>query len=373
MSHIAFFNVPAHGHVNPTLAVVVELVSRGHRVTYAVPEEFHDAVRHVGATPVPYTSSLPTGDQEWPEEAAPAMALFLDEARVVLPQLEAAYAADVPDLVVYDIGAWTARLLAARWGVPAVQFSPTFVAYEGWEETLADPDVDRFFDVLDRWLAEQGVDTPGRDYVGRPDRAVVSITRTFQFQSDTVDPLYAFVGPCLGDRSYQGGWQPKGRTLLVSLGSAFTNRLDLYRNVVEAFGDTDWHVVLNVGRLVDPALLGDLPDNVEVHRWVPQLAILAHASLFVTHCGMGGTMEGLYHGVPMIGVPTIGEQHLNAQRLVELGVGRHLPDPSIEDLRTAARELTEDPDVARRLAELRQEAREAGGARAAADVLEATL
>ena len=34
MSKIAFFCIPAHGHTNPTLGVVRELVSRGHEVHY---------------------------------------------------------------------------------------------------------------------------------------------------------------------------------------------------------------------------------------------------------------------------------------------------------------------------------------------------
>ena len=34
MSRILFFNIPAHGHTNPTLGVVRELVRRGHQVWY---------------------------------------------------------------------------------------------------------------------------------------------------------------------------------------------------------------------------------------------------------------------------------------------------------------------------------------------------
>ncbi len=34
MSHILFLNTDDRGHVFPTLAVVAELVRRGHRVTY---------------------------------------------------------------------------------------------------------------------------------------------------------------------------------------------------------------------------------------------------------------------------------------------------------------------------------------------------
>ncbi|PSL56539.1 hypothetical protein B0I31_103290 [Saccharothrix carnea] len=97
MSHIAFFNIPGHGHVNPTLPVATEPVNRGHRVTYAVDPGFASIVDKAGAEPVVHPTSLPTDDREWPTEPAPAMRLFLDEARSVLPVLEAAYADDRPD------------------------------------------------------------------------------------------------------------------------------------------------------------------------------------------------------------------------------------------------------------------------------------
>ena len=38
---------------------------------------------------------------------------------------------------------------------------------------------------------------------------------------------------------------------------------------------------------------------VEIHRWVPQFAVLGRAAAFVTHAGAGGASEGLYQGVPM--------------------------------------------------------------------------
>jgi UDP:flavonoid glycosyltransferase YjiC (YdhE family) len=69
--------VPAAGHIHPSLEIVRELTVRGHRVTYTVTDEFAAAVEAVGAEPVH-----------------------------VLPQVEAAYEDDRPDLVLYDIGGW---------------------------------------------------------------------------------------------------------------------------------------------------------------------------------------------------------------------------------------------------------------------------
>ncbi|MGW2844325.1 nucleotide disphospho-sugar-binding domain-containing protein, partial [Streptomyces sp. NPDC001274] len=125
----------------------------------------------------------------------------------------------------------------------------------------------------------------------------------------------------------------------------------------------------------DPAELGEIPANVEVHSWVPQLAILEQADAFVTHAGMGGSSEGLYAGVPMIAVPQSADQPTNADRLVELGVARRIDteDATAEALRTALLELTADPEVARRSARLRADARAEGGTQRAADLIEEML
>ena len=67
-------------------------------------------------------------------------------------------------------------------------------------------------------------------------------------------------------RMAAGGWAPPasaaGRPLLlVAFGTAHTRRTDVYRAVVEAFADGDWHVVLAIGPHVDPATLHPLPDG----------------------------------------------------------------------------------------------------------------
>lgn len=164
--------------------------------------------------------------------------------------------------------------------------------------------------------------------------------------------------------------------LLISLGSAYTRQPDFYRRCLEAYGDlTGWHVVLRVGKYVDPDELGRIPDNVEVHSWVPQSAILEQADAFVTHAGMGGSGEGLYNGVPMIAVPQGAEQFMNADRLVELGVARRIDtaDATAVALRTALTELVTDPEVGRRSARLRADARAEGGTARAADLVEEML
>ena len=50
MSKIVFFCIPAHGHTNPTLGVVKELVSRGHQVWYYSYNIMREKIESSGAT-----------------------------------------------------------------------------------------------------------------------------------------------------------------------------------------------------------------------------------------------------------------------------------------------------------------------------------
>lgn len=391
-AHVAMFSFAAHGHVNPSLEVIRELVARGHRVTYAIPPVFAEKVAGVGSEPRPWHSTLPSPDDDpsaWGNTLLDHVELFLADAIQALPQLIEAYDGDEPDLVLHDITSYPARVLAHRWGVPAISLSPNLVAWEGYEKEVAEPmwaeprKTERgkaYYARFHAWLEENGITEHPDPFVGRPARSLVLIPRALQPHADRVDEsVYTFVGACQGDRVAEGDWtRPAGaeKVVLVSLGSTFTDRPEFYRECVRAFGGLPgWHLVLQIGSHVDPAALGVVPDNVEVRSWVPQLAVLGQADLFVTHAGAGGSQEGLATATPMIAVPQAVDQFGNADVLEGLGVARHIAttDATAEVLREAALALVDDPEVARRLQAIRAEMANEGGTLRAADLVEAEL
>ncbi|MFF8957526.1 macrolide-inactivating glycosyltransferase [Streptomyces sp. NPDC014894] len=391
-AHIAMFSIAAPGHVNPSLEVVRELVARGHRVSYAIPASFAERVAATGATPVVYESVLPTEDdpEAWGTELVDNLEPFLRDAIQAQPQLAAAFAGDEPDLVLHDITSFPAPVLAHRWGVPSVSLSPNLVAWEGYEEEVGRPMLDElrssergraYWARFREWLDGNGLTEldPG-DLTARPRRSVVLIPKALQPHADRVDEsVFTFVGACQGDRADQGEWErPAGaeKVLLVSLGSSFTKQPAFYRECVKAFGELPgWHTVLQIGRHVSEAEIGPVPAGVEVRSWVPQLAILREADAFVTHAGAGGSQEGLATGTPMVAVPQAVDQFGNADMLVALGVARRLDSGTATagELREAVLALVSDPEVARRLAVIREEMAGEGGTRAAADLIEAEL
>ncbi len=386
MAHVLMVTVGAHGHVNPHLPVLTELVERGHRVTVAVPQSFAEIIASTGATPLVYDSGLPdeSRDEQWPTDPVEGMSVFVEDAITVLPQLEGALTDDRPDVVLYDIGGYPGRALAMRWDIPLLQLSPTMVAWEGYEQDMADalsfrdtPEYARYLERFAGWLTGLGIDEHPELFAGRPPRCAVLIPRAMQPHADRVDErVFTFVGPALDRRPHQGDWPASTEPLvLVSLGSAYTDHPELYRACVAAFAPLGWRLVISIGARTDPAAIGEVPDTVELHRWVPQLAVLGRAAAFVTHAGMGGCSEGLFQGVPMIAVPQAVDQFGNAALLEELGVGRHVPlaEATPQRLRAALLELTGSPAVWARSAALRDELRAAGGAGAAADIVEGLL
>ena len=381
--HIAFVSLPAHGHVNPTLPVVAELVRRGRRVSYATAERFGPEVEKTGATLVPTAGRLPGGPG--PGRLSPAaFAGFLEritaDARDSLPGIREHFRVDPPQAVCYDAMSITGRVLAATTGAVDVALVPSFASNERSSAfaRVGTPPPEILAAVRDMkaLLTSYGLDAQMRPGMLPPASLnVVFVPPEFQPGADTFDDRYRFVGPSPSAREDDGGWTPPDEPVLfVSLGTAFNDRPEFFRACFAAFGGGG-PVAMAVGERVRIDDLGAVPANIDVRAWFPQPAVLRHAAAFVSHAGMGSTMEALYYGVPLVCVPQMVEQEANAARVAELGLGVRL-DPeglTADDLRAAVDAVTGDDAMRAALDRMRAATRNAGGAVAAADAIEAHL
>src|SRR5262245_6607386 len=253
--------VTAPSHIYPSLAVIRELIARGHDVGYAVGDRLADLVTPTGAAHIGYRSALPDSDEAWSGDPGEAMQLFLDEEQVALPALREL---DRPDAVLYDIGGYAGRVAAHHWRVPAIQLSPTYVAWDGYEQDMAEfteqlkasPSGSRFFTGMRAWLDENGVSIDADAFLGRPQACGVLIPLALQPNADRVGAQYVFTGPCV-DPVRRTGWAPEpdgGRPLAyAAFGTAYTDNLPVYRACVEALA-ADHRIVIATGK-VDPAEL----------------------------------------------------------------------------------------------------------------------
>jgi MGT family glycosyltransferase len=390
-SHVAFFNFPAFGHLNPTLGVVAELVRRGHRVSCTTTDRFAPAIEAVGAEPVRYTSVFGQyyTNPFTPEAISGEGLRTLEEATSLAAQVEGFYGENRPDVILHDFMAWGARFYAAQHDIPLARLFPSYGFNEHFSiqakfpmAEMTDPKVMEMITKLEGMLPELGF--PGKtamEFLMEPaGLGIIFLPRDFHYDGDTFDERFVFAGPCLSDRSaFQGTWQPQsdGRrpVLYLSLGTAATGWPEFFHTSVEAFGDSNWQVLLSVGDTIDPAELGTLPQNFDVRRSFPQLDVLNSASLFVTHGGMNSVMESLYHGVPMVVIPQMSEQRANGMRVDELGFGRLLPreDFTAESLRKSVEEVAADQAVAERTKDMGRRMRAVDGPALAADAVEEYL
>ncbi|NMH98837.1 macrolide family glycosyltransferase [Pseudonocardia acidicola] len=389
--HLAFVNVPGHGHVNPTLPVVAELVRRGWRVSYATHERFTRAVEDAGATLIPTQTDMPVPPRLTdfdPDRFAGLLEQFVSDARVDVPRLEAHFRQDPPQAVCYGRMSLTGRVLAGRLGladvalVPVLASNEQFSPFGGFASSIFGPDqpaLRRARQAMQDFAAEQGLGPQAHPMTGPPASLnIVFVPREFQPAADTFDERFRFVGPAPGRREDDPGWRPPpggAPVLFISLGTAFNNRPDFFRMCLDAFGDGPWQVAMAVGERVDPGELGPVPPNVEVRPYFPQPTVLRHAGAFVSHAGMNSTMESLYYAVPLVTAPQMPEQEANARRVEELGLGRRLvpDDLTPQRLRAAVDEVAADERIRANLAAMRTSIREAGGAVAAADAIEERL
>jgi UDP:flavonoid glycosyltransferase YjiC (YdhE family) len=113
-------------------------------------------------------------------------------------------------------------------------------------------------------------------------------------------------------------------TVYVTMGTVWNRNLDIFRTVIEAVRDEDLAVIITVGQQNDPAALGPQPDNVFVHRYIPQGVLLSRCDAIVTHGGAGTTLGALAFGVPLLVLPQGADQYANADRVVSAGAGRQL-------------------------------------------------
>ncbi|WP_330279446.1 oleandomycin glycosyltransferase [Streptomyces sp. NBC_00569] len=379
--HIAFLNIPAAGHVTPTLGVVEELVRRGHKVSYLAADGFAEKIASTGADVIPYATTLdprtiaPTGAEDW---LARVLLGAVREAAATAPTLEAHFGDDLPDCLVYDISMqFLGRVMSRKFGVPGIQLYPVLASHQYFSE--AEGAAEGMFGQLTRELrafadAHGLQDVTLDELMSDAPRNISFMPREFQSDADSFpEDRYTFVGIPLRESDLQGTWQPSSDkpVVLISLGTTFNTQPEFFAMCAKAFEGLPWHVVIAAGPGVDLEAVGELPPNAEIHTWLTLQAVLEHAGAFVCHGGAGNTMNALYAGVPLVSVPHNGDSEMIAARTGELRLGRVLPPEEVtaETLREAVLEVAADETVQANLRDMRKYMKEAGGAPRAADTI----
>ncbi len=206
------------------------------------------------------------------------------------------------------------------------------------------------------------------DLIGSDDAAetIVYTSRKFQPRAETFSDRFAFVGPSLrpAERPVE---KIRDKLVYISMGTVNNDLLPLYRNCIQGLRNRPCQVILAVGDRVNPADFGPLPEHIQVFPRVDQMAVLARADGFLTHCGMNSVSESLWHGVPMVLLPKTKEQSGVAARTAELGAGLLLEDTSPDAIGRAVDMVLSNPGYREAAQAMAADFRACSGPKGAAD------
>lgn len=75
------------------------------------------------------------------------------------------------------------------------------------------------------------------------------------------------------------------------------------------------------------------------------MAAHPNTKAFISHGGLLGTIEAVYHGVPIIGIPIFGDQHNNIKRATDHGfaLGISLDDITEESFSYVLDQILNNP------------------------------
>ena len=140
--------------------------------------------------------------------------------------------------------------------------------------------------------------------------------------------------------------------IYISLGSIISNK-GFCKECIRAFDNTEFSVILNTGK-VSPTTLGKIPKNIYAYSFVPQIEVLSHANVFLTHCGMNSVNEAISAKVPMIAMPFINDQLANGRRIVEMGIGKRIRSfpSSSRQMYRVAKEIIADHSIQEKYEEI---------------------
>jgi zeaxanthin glucosyltransferase len=165
-----------------------------------------------------------------------------------------------------------------------------------------------------------------------------------------------------------------GKPLIyASLGTLVNGLEHAYKAILEGANEfPEVQLVLSVGLSVKLDDLRPIPSDAIIVRSAPQLQLLKHAVLCITHAGLNTTLESLAQGVPMVAFPIGYDQPGVAARIEYHGVGKSLEVATLsgKQMQKAIREVLENPSYRERAGYFREVIKETRGLEVAADLIE---
>ena len=394
-SRILFVAPPLFGHINQLVVLAEELAERGHRVTFACADQFKNRIGRGRVefmawrpeTAITDAALLERRDKVWELASKDAnilrgeqmmLGVVADSYPAMYETLAPIYRQCQPELVIADSAVVPAFDLADQLGIAYivqaqflgnhVKIPPAYPRYGSaftirmtpWERVINFfvpltttarflPGIIRLNQMRRRCgarttlrkLLYSRLMLVGTAFGVEIPRALPPLVQLVgPMMPRTVEPLSLRLRAWLEEDSRQPG------VVFMSFGTLATLETWQAKALLEGVVQAGFRLLWSL-RKTQQTLLPALPPSVRVEPFVPQQTVLAHPAVrgFVSHCGMNSLSESLYWAKPILGLPIFGDQHFNAARVEDLGVGLRLNKQRFndEEVRAKLTTIVQDP------------------------------
>jgi MGT family glycosyltransferase len=416
---VVFFPEGAFGPTNNCVGIGEVLLERGHRVVFVIEESFKGTLEERGfeerlmrLAPPPEHEEAP--GQFWKdfirdtapvfrkstleqlsEFIAPTWEALLDGARYVDERLVEIFDEVQPDAIVEDnVCAFPAMPASGRPWVRIASCNPLELKdpalpppYSGlpieddseWEAYRAEyrRAIDGMRQEFDEFCRERGAPPlPDGELIHTSDFLNLYLyPRELDYpRSQPLDATWHNLESSV--RGSDAAWDVppelrdgEGALVYLSLGSLGSADVPLMKRLVESLAKTPHRYVVSKGPQHDSY---ELAPNMVGAEFLPQVSVLPHVDLVITHGGNNTVTESMHHGKPMVVLPIFWDQHDNAQRVHETGFGKRLDTYSFtdEEISAAIDRLLGDAQLRARLTEVSARLTENPGNVRAAELIE---
>ncbi|WP_155370954.1 glycosyltransferase [Catellatospora vulcania] len=415
--------MPFAGHVGAMTAVAGELAARGHEVLAYTGAKYEHRFRAVGAQWLPWEQATDFDDSDLAATFPPVgdgkgLRGGMANVEHVLLGTGAGQAADLlaevsrkpVDLLVTDHLAFGVALAGETLGLPWASVAVTPLPLESRDlpppgfpalpakgplgrvrdralRSVVHAAADRLLNpMLNRMRAGAGLPagTGGMDSLLSPHLILAQGVLGLDYPRGDLPPYVHFVGRLAVAPPPQElpPWWPEvvaaraeGLPVVhVTQGTLDLDLTDLMKPAIAGLADERVLVVCTTGG-APVGSLGPLPDNVRVAPFLPHDQLLPLTDVMVTNGGWGGVLAAVQAGVPLVVAGASLDKPEVARRVAWSGVGRNLRTgrPGAARVRRAVRQVLSRPELARRAGELGAKVAAAGGAGAAATLLEGLI
>ena len=383
MSKIVFFCIPAHGHTNPTIEVVRELVNRGSEVVYYSFNEFKDKIEDAGAKFISCDEYLPEFKQEDEKKVGKDFAALIEMVVDTTLALDEKVCSELkefkPDCIVSDSLSFWGKLFAQKLNIPYICSTTTFAFNEHTAKMMKQGlnEIVRMILGMGRinkkieLLRRQGYDI--KNFISIVENnnhtnTIVYTSKEFQPMAETFSDKYYFIGPSVPKVKVESK-RRYNKKIYISLGTVNNKNNKFYKNCIKAFKDSNFDIIMSVGKDTDIKSLGEIPNNFIIKNTVEQIKVLQEIDVFITHCGMNSVNESLYYEVPMVLFPQHSEQRMVAKRVESLGAGVMLKRDKAEYIRDTVTKIINSNKYKENAKNIAKSFHNSGGSKRAADAI----